>query len=291
MSAHALRSSSALQLMNSTMSGWSALSTTILAARRVLPPDLITPADASAARMNDTGPEAVPPPPRRSLDERKRERFTPDPEPPLKMMPSLRYQSRIESIVSSTDRMKQAEHWGFGSTPTLNQTGLLKESFCCRSRWVSSSSKTRRSDASAKYPRTAPHSPIVETTRPMSWRTLCSRCGVPRGPRKYFDTTTLVASCDHDRGTSTSRCSKTVSPPSPWITAERTSHSTSSYGFTPAATKCRVRRSPAPRPARSAELFTGDVVRPASASSRPCSRGRSMAIVTPPHRLPDIAFP
>src|SRR5262245_64112648 len=84
MSAQALRSSSALQLMNSTMSGWSAFSTTILAARRVLPPDLITPAEASAARMNDTGPEAVPPPPRRSLDERKRERFTPDPEPDRK---------------------------------------------------------------------------------------------------------------------------------------------------------------------------------------------------------------
>src|SRR5215468_1192588 len=144
MSAHALRSSSALQLMNSTMSGWSAFSTTILAARRVLPPDLITPAEASAARMNDTGPEAVPPPPRRSLDERKRERFTPDPEPPLKMTPSLRYQSRIEPIVSSTDRMKQAEHCGFGSTPTLNQTGLLNDNFCWRSRWVSSSSNVRR---------------------------------------------------------------------------------------------------------------------------------------------------
>ena len=79
--------------------------------------------------MNDTGPEAVPPPPRRSFAERSRERFTPEPEPPLKMTPSLRYQSRIESMVSSTERMKQAEHCGFASTPTLNQTGLLKESF------------------------------------------------------------------------------------------------------------------------------------------------------------------
>src|SRR5262249_3691665 len=31
----------------------------------------------------------------------------------------------IDSIVSFTERMKQAEHCGFGSTPTLNQTGLL----------------------------------------------------------------------------------------------------------------------------------------------------------------------
>src|SRR5436309_14533020 len=113
--------------MKSTTSGWSAFSTTIFAARRVLPPDLITPADASAARMNETGPEAVPPPPSRSFDERSRERFTPDPEPPLKMTPSLRYQSRIESMVSSTERMKQAEHWGFGSTPKWDHTGPFEE--------------------------------------------------------------------------------------------------------------------------------------------------------------------
>src|SRR5712691_5930175 len=112
MSAQAFRSSSALQRMNSTTSGWSAFSTTILAARRVLPPDLMTPAEASAARMNDTGPEAVPPPASRSLDERSLDRFAPEPEPPLKMMPSLRYQSRIDSIRSSTDKMKQAEHCG-----------------------------------------------------------------------------------------------------------------------------------------------------------------------------------
>src|SRR5262245_32323964 len=136
--------------MKSVMSGWPTSSTTILAARRVLPPDLITPADASAARMNETGPDAVPPPPSRSRDERRRERLTPDPEPPLKMTPSLRYQSRIESIRSSTERMKQAEHWGLGSTPMLNHTGLLKEAFCWRRRWVSSSVKVWRSDGAAK---------------------------------------------------------------------------------------------------------------------------------------------
>src|SRR5215470_18325019 len=86
----------------------------------------MTPADASAARMKETGPDAVPPPPSRSFDERSRERFTPDPDPPLKITPSFRYQSRIESMVSSTERMKQAEHCGLGSTPMLNQTGLLK---------------------------------------------------------------------------------------------------------------------------------------------------------------------
>ena len=55
-SAAALSSSRALHQMKSRMSGWSTSSTTILAARRVLPPDLIVPAQASAPRMNETGP-------------------------------------------------------------------------------------------------------------------------------------------------------------------------------------------------------------------------------------------
>ena len=108
-STRALRSSLALHQMNSSTSGWSTSRITILAARRVLPPDLIVPADASAPRMKLTGPEAVPPPFSSSCDERMRDRLTPAPEPPLKIMPSSPYQFRIESIVSSTDRMKHAE--------------------------------------------------------------------------------------------------------------------------------------------------------------------------------------
>ena len=104
-STRALRSSLALHQMNSSTSGWSALRITILAARRVLPPDLIVPADASAPRMKLTGPDAVPPPWRSSWLERILDRLTPEPEPPLKMIPSSRYQLRIESIVSSTARM------------------------------------------------------------------------------------------------------------------------------------------------------------------------------------------
>src|SRR5262249_55222463 len=123
---------------------------TILAARRVLPPDLITPAEASAAFMNDTGPEAVPPPASFSFEERMRDRFTPEPEPPLKMMPSLRYQPRIDSMGSSTERVKQAEHCGRGSMPTLNHTGLLKHAFCSTSRCVSSAAKVSASAGASK---------------------------------------------------------------------------------------------------------------------------------------------
>src|SRR3712207_1166275 len=106
-SAAALSSSRALHQMNSRMSGWSTSSTTILAARRVLPPDLIVPAHASAPRMNDTGPEAVPPLESGSMEPRILERLIPEPEPPRKIRPSFVFQSRIDSIVSSTERMKQ----------------------------------------------------------------------------------------------------------------------------------------------------------------------------------------
>ncbi len=95
------------------------MSTTIFAARRVLPPDLMTPAEASAAFMKESGPEAVPPEESFSLFERSADRLTPEPEPPLKIIPSLRYQPRIDSIESSTLRMKHAEHCGFTSMPTL----------------------------------------------------------------------------------------------------------------------------------------------------------------------------
>ena len=100
-----------------------------MAARRVLPPDLITPADASAAFMNETGPDAVPPPLSGSLRDLSDEMFTPDPEPPLKMIPSCAYHWSMESMVSSTLRMKHAEHCGEASIPTLNQTGLLNDAF------------------------------------------------------------------------------------------------------------------------------------------------------------------
>src|ERR1044071_9096568 len=61
--------------MNSSMSGWSTSRMTILAARRVLPPLLMTPAKASKPRMNLSGPEAWPPPERFSIEPRIDERI------------------------------------------------------------------------------------------------------------------------------------------------------------------------------------------------------------------------
>src|ERR1700693_2996901 len=122
---------------------------TILAARLVLPPDLMVPAEESAPRMKLTGPDAVPPPFSSSWDERMRDRLTPAPEPPLKMIPSSVYQLRMESMVSSTARMKHADPCcGTPSTPVLNQTGELNAALWWMMRYFSSWLKTRASSAS-----------------------------------------------------------------------------------------------------------------------------------------------
>src|SRR6202167_3986753 len=166
MSAHALRSSLTLHWMNSSTSGWSTLRMTILAARRVLPPDLMTPAKASKPRMKLSGPLAVPPPDRVSMDPRMLDRLVPVPDPHLKSMPSVFARVRMASSESSTELMKQAEHCGFRypvaeyftppvaasqcqfcpsdsgssrSQPTLNHTGELNAAFCVSSRCASSS--------------------------------------------------------------------------------------------------------------------------------------------------------
>src|SRR5262249_603066 len=112
MRAWAFFSSLALHQMNSMMSGCPTLRMTILAARRVLPPDLMTPAKASYPFMKDTGPDAVPPPASSSFDERIVERLDPVPEPYLKSIPSVFASSRIDCIVSLTELMKQADPWG-----------------------------------------------------------------------------------------------------------------------------------------------------------------------------------
>src|SRR5215831_1977104 len=123
---------------------------TIFAARRVLPPDLIAPAKESKPFMNESGPEAVPPADSDSCDARIDERFDPVPEPYLKSMPSVFASERIESIESPQLLMKQAEPCGFGSMPTLNQTGELKEATWLTRIAASSSWNASRSAAVRK---------------------------------------------------------------------------------------------------------------------------------------------
>ncbi len=56
-------------------------------------------------------------------------------------------------------------------------------------------------------------------------------------PRKYFEATMFVAIWLQVVGTSMSCCSKTGCPFSSLITAERSSHATSSAGSTPGVVK------------------------------------------------------
>src|SRR6266705_1631054 len=170
---------------------------TILAARRVFPPLLITPAKASKPFMKLTGPDAIPPPLNVSLLPRSVEKFVPVPDPHLNSIPSVRVSPMIDSMLSLTELIKHAEHCGLGCTPTLNHTGELKATFCSTSRWVNSSRKASRDAVLAKYLPCSPQLTIVFTTRPISWRTEPSRSGVLSLPWKYFDATMFVAVCDH----------------------------------------------------------------------------------------------
>src|SRR6202167_2098714 len=102
---------------------------TIFAARRVFPPLLITPAKASKPFMKLTGPEAMPPPESDSRLPRSEEKFVPVPDPHLKSIPSVLARFMIESMLSWTELMKQAEHCGLACTRPWHQRGDLQQSF------------------------------------------------------------------------------------------------------------------------------------------------------------------
>src|SRR5581483_9570122 len=101
--------------------------------------------------MKETGPDAVPPPESRSRDERSTERLVPVPEPNLKSMPSVLARSRIDSMESWIELMKQAEPcWARVGMPRLNHTGLLKDACCVASSHRSSSAQLPASCSETK---------------------------------------------------------------------------------------------------------------------------------------------
>src|SRR3954465_5370001 len=85
--------------------------TTILAARRVVPPDLMAPAARSPILRKDIRPDDLPPPDNFSPEPRRREKFEPVPEPYLKTRASRTHRSMMPPSLtrsSATDWMKQA---------------------------------------------------------------------------------------------------------------------------------------------------------------------------------------
>ena len=104
-------SSITFQLMNSSMSGWSTSAITILAARRVVPPDLMAPAARSPILRNPIRPDDLPPPDSGSPSARRLEKLVPVPEPYLNSRASRTHRSMMPpspTRSSRTDWMKQA---------------------------------------------------------------------------------------------------------------------------------------------------------------------------------------
>jgi hypothetical protein len=97
-------------------------------------------------------PDAVPALlPRASLELLILLKLRPEPEPPLKIIPSSLYQLRIEGIVSSTAKIKQAlACWARSCAPILNQTGELNAARWVAKTYFSSSLKSSVSVSSSK---------------------------------------------------------------------------------------------------------------------------------------------
>ena len=88
-------SSTTFQSIYSSISGWSISTVTILAARRVVPPDLMAPAARSPIFKKLIKPDDLPPPDRPSLEPRRREKFEPVPEPYLNRRASRTHKSMM----------------------------------------------------------------------------------------------------------------------------------------------------------------------------------------------------
>ena len=190
----------------------SAFRIAILAARRVLPPDLIVPADASAPAHERDRPArraaAVHPllrgAERRQVDARAR--------PPLKIVPSSTYQLRIEDMWSSTARMKQADACadmpGTPVEPHRRVERRLLRHQQVRELLGEDLRVLIGGEVAAGPPPPGDrvdHAPDELADR---W----TRAQVPSVPRKYFWATMFVAFWDQVVGNSTSRCSNALPP-------------------------------------------------------------------------------
>ena len=93
----------------------------------------------------------MPPPFRTSSDERMCDRLMPEPEPPLKMIPSSRYQLRIavHRVVDREDEAR-ARLLRHAFTPMLNHTGELNAARWCTSTYLSSARNASASSSSTK---------------------------------------------------------------------------------------------------------------------------------------------
>jgi len=190
-------------------------------------------------RMKESGPLAVPPPERVSMEPRMLERLEPAPEPHLKSIPSVLARVRMESSESLTELMKQAEHWGLVYPVTENSTRPVA-GFQCQ--FCASGVGLETIAADVEPDRGVEGDLLVEqevgelgvegggvggrgevsvAEAPVA-DGLCDAgdegadttlaLGVPTWPCRYLEATMLVAVMDQSEGTSTFFCSKMVRP-------------------------------------------------------------------------------
>ena len=98
-------SSRTFQSMKFSMSGWSMSTTTILAARRVVPPDLMAPAARSPILRKLIRPEDLPPPDSDSFSPRRREKLVPVPDPYLNSRASRVHRSMMPPSLTRSSLM------------------------------------------------------------------------------------------------------------------------------------------------------------------------------------------
>ena len=162
--------------------------------------------------MKETGPEAKPPLVRRSRLARSVEKFVPVPEPNLKSMPSVRARPRMESMVSSTELMKQAEHCGSASGADVEPDRAVERRLLVEQQvrqFIGEDARLvmRIEEIAVLYAplRDGLHHAGDERFQAFLARGLC-----PSPTRKYLETTTLVAICDQKAGISTSSARKSL---------------------------------------------------------------------------------
>ena len=151
--------------------------------------------------MNDTGPDAVPPPASSSLDERIGDRLRARARAELEQhaLGPRQRQDRVHRVLDRVDEAGRALR-------RLLEAAVEPDRAVERRLLVHEdvlqivAERLQVLVAREVLAARAPTPVIVSTTRPMSCLTLRSRSGVPICPRKYFETTMLVACCDQSLG-------------------------------------------------------------------------------------------
>ena len=154
--------------------------------------------------MNETGPEAVPQPPRGSPLLLSGDRFVPVPGPPcLNSIPSLLARSRIDSVLSSTLWMKHADTLRLGVVPAVEPHRAVERGHLVDRQVTQLVCEGLLPVLSAREVVVGLRPPsMVSATLATSCRTLVSRPGVPGCPREYLAATMLVVRCDSADGES-----------------------------------------------------------------------------------------